>query len=290
MVKKMDENVTATISSGNMGHSIAAYGARAGIKVIVFIPEFAPEEKIQLMLLHGARVIKVKADDYSMMKNHVLSLAEKLRLRIVSGNGPIRVEGYKLTAFEMFEQLKQEVPDYIAVPTSACGHIGDIFKGHRELHQAGIIKKFPKMIIVQAENNSPIVTTVKQGKDYIVPFAHFHTIAKAITSGNPMGGDEMIHKTRKYHCLAESVTEEEILLSQQKFGEAGYFVEPATATTLYAVKKLADSKQIEDEAKVVLVLAGTGLKDLSVFSHYHYNVLKSDLDHIETDIQRIISK
>ena len=289
MAKLMGEKITATISSGNMGHSVAAYGAKAGIKVIVFVPEFVPDEKIQPMLLHNAYVIKVKADDYSIMKMQILNLAEKLHLRIVSGNGPIRVEGYKLTTFEMFEQLKHEVPDYIAVPTSACGHIRGIFKGYRELHQAGIIQKLPKMITIQAENNSPIVTAIKQRKDHIIPFTNFQTIAEAITSGNPAGGDEIIQKTKEYNWLAESVSEKEILLSQQKFGESGYFVEPSTATTLYAVKKLYECNTIEENARVVLVLTGTGLKDLSVFSHYHYETLKSDLGNIEADIKRIIS-
>ncbi len=290
LAKRMGENITATISSGNMGHSISAYGARAGIKVIVFVPEFVPNEKIQPMLLHGANVIKVKADDYSEMKKHILGLAEKLHLRIVSGNGPIRVEGYKITAFEMFEQFKQEVPDYIVVPTSACGHIRGIFKGYRELFQAGIIKKLPKMIVVQAENNSPIVKAIKQGKDHVIPFTNFHTIAEAITSGNPMGGDEIIQKAKQFGWLAENVSENEILLSQQKFGESGYFVEPATATTLCAVKKLFASKKIEKNARVVLVLTGTGLKDLSVFSHYHYDIIKSDLIQIEDDVKKITSK
>ncbi|MCZ2846052.1 MAG: pyridoxal-phosphate dependent enzyme, partial [Candidatus Bathyarchaeota archaeon] len=136
MAREMKENVTATISSGNMGNSIAAYGAKAGIKVIVFIPEFVPREKIFSMFIHGAKVIRVKADDYSKMKKHILGFAKKLKLRIVSGNGPIRIEGYKLTAFEMFEQMKKRVPDYIAVPTSSCGHIRGIFKGYRELQKA----------------------------------------------------------------------------------------------------------------------------------------------------------
>jgi len=289
MTKKMGESVTATISSGNMGHSIAAYGARAGIKVIVFVPEFVPKEKIQPMLLHGAHVIKVKAEDYSVMKKKILSSAEKLHLRIVSGNGPIRVEGYKLTAFEMFEQLKNKVPDYIAVPTSACGHIRGIFKGYRELFKAGIIGKLPRMIIVQAENNSPIVSAIKQGKNHLIPFTNFQTIAEAITSGNPMGGDEIIHKTKEYSWLAESVSEEEIVLAQQMFGESGFFVEPASATVLYAVKKLYDSNKIEESAIVILILTGTGLKNLSIFSHFHYVILMSDLNHVEDIVQRLIS-
>lgn len=289
MAKKMGEKFTATISSGNMGHSIAAYGAKAGIKVIVFVPEFTPDEKIYPMLFHGANVFKVRADDYSEMKKFVLNLAKKVKLRIVSGNGPIRTEGYKVTAFEMFEQLQNQVPDYIAVPTSACGHIRGIFKGYRELFEAGLIKKLPRMIVVQAENNSPIVSAIKQNKGHIIPFSNFHTIAEAITSGNPMGGDEIIQKTKQYKWLAESVTEEEIIVAQQKFGEGGYFVEPATATSLYAVKKLRESQLIEKEASVVLLLTGTGLKDLSVFStSYNYEATTSDLAHIESDIRKVL--
>jgi len=288
MAKEMKEQVTATISSGNMGNSIAAYAAKAGIKAIIFVPEFVPREKIFSMFIHGAKIIRVKADDYSVMKKHVLGLAKKLNLRIVSGNGPVRVEGYKLTAFEMFEQMKKNVPDYIAVPTSACGHIRGIFKGYRELYKAGIIKKLPRMIIVQAKNNSPIVSAIQQGKNKVIPFSNFHTIAEAITSGNPMGGNELIHKAAVYHWLAESVTEEEILNSQRKFGETGYFVEPASATSLFAVKKLREAGKIEKNATVILMLTGTGLKDLDVFQNYPVNVMESDLHRVEGDIKKLL--
>lgn len=116
----------------------------------------------------------------------------------------------------MFEQMENKVPDYITVPTSACGNVRGLFKGYRELKQAGITDKLPKMIVVQAKNNSSIVTAIKQGKDQVVPFSNFHTVAEAITTGNPMGGDEIIHKAKRYNWLAESVTEEEILVSQTK--------------------------------------------------------------------------
>jgi len=288
MAREMKEQITATISSGNMGNSIAAYGAKAGIQVIVFIPEFVPKEKIFSMFIHGAKVIRVKADDYSIMKKHILGFAGKLKLRIVSGNGPIRIEGYKLTAFEMFEQMKKQVPDYIAVPTSACGHIRGIFKGYRELKKAGLIDRLPRMIIVQAKNNSPIVSAIQQGKDNVIPFSNFHTIAEAITTGNPMGGKELIHKAYKYHWLSESVTEEEILQSQRKFGESGYFVEPASATSLCAVKKLFNAGKIEKDATVVLMLTGTGLKDLDVFQQYRVDVLESDIENIEKDVKSML--
>ncbi len=152
MAIHMNEKRTATISTGNMGHSMAAYSAHAGLDSLIFVPHFTPTEKIRSMAIHGATIVRIEAPDYSDMKTAVLDLAEKYQLRIVSGNGPVRVEGYKLTAFEMFEQMEGKLPDYIAVPSSAGGHIRGIFKGYKELLIAGLIQKIPRMIVVQAYN------------------------------------------------------------------------------------------------------------------------------------------
>jgi len=289
MAREMGEKVTATISTGNMGHSIAAYAARAGIKALVFVPEFAPREKLMAMTMHGAAVLKVQAPDYALMKKTVLGLAKEFSLRIVSGNGPIRVEGYKLTAFEMHEQRRGEVPDHIAVPTSACGHIRGVFKGYRELLAAGLIARLPRMIVVQAANNSPIVTAIKGGLKQVVPFANVHTVAEAITTGNPMGGDEIIAKAGQYGWLAEDVTEEEILEAQRALAQAGYFVEPATATALFAVRKLRGAGQIAAHESVVLMLTGAGLKDLEALKLQPCKVSESSLDTVRRDLEPMCS-
>lgn len=288
MAKEMGETVTATISTGNMGHSMAAYGARAGINVLVFVPDFTPDEKLLAMALHGAQVIKVIAPDYSEMKRQILQMASTTGLRIVSGNGPLRVEGYKLTSFELFEQMQGQVPDYIAVPTSACGHIRGLFKGYVELQKAGCISRLPKMVVVQAANNSPIVSAIKSGARSIIPFANVHTIAEAITTGNPPGGDEIIHKANEYGWPAEEVTEEEIVLSQKKLADSGLFVEPAAATSLYAVKKLRARGVIEKEAAVVLMLTGSGLKDMHVLKHHDVNIQTTALGNVGNTINNFL--
>jgi threonine synthase len=289
MAREMGERITATISTGNMGHSIAAYAARAGLKALVFVPEFATREKLMAMTMHGATVLKVQAPDYALMKQTVLGLARQFNLRIVSGNGPLRVEGYKLTAFEMHEQLAGEVPDYIAVPTSACGHIRGLFKGYRELLAAGLIDRVPRMIVVQAANNSPIVTAIKQGLKRVVPFSNFHTVAEAITTGNPMGGDEIIAKAGQYGWLAEDVTEEEILQAQRVLAHAGYFVEPATATILYAVRKLRAAGRIARDASVILMLTGAGLKDLDALELQPFEVCETNLATVARELENALS-
>ena len=120
------------------------------------------------------------------------------------------------------------------------------------------------MIIVQAENNSPIVSALKQGKTRIIPFRNFHTIAHAITSGAPYGGNEIIQKARHYNWLAESASEDEIIHSQRILKESGYFVEPASATVLPAVKKLRFKWKDGANDNVVLVLTGSEKKKISI--------------------------
>ena len=288
MAKEMGESVVATISTGNMGHSMAAYGAKAGLKVLVFVPHFIPNEKIAAIGVHGATIIKVMSADYSTMKRQVLGMAKKFNLRIVTGNGPIRTEGYKLEAFEIYEQTKGKLPDYIAIPTSACGHIRGVFKGFLELKQAGIIHKLPKMIVVQAKNNSPIVSAIKQGKKQVIPFSNFHTIAEAITTGNPPGGDEIIDKATKYGWLAEDVSEEEILISQKMLAESGFLVEPATATSLYAIKKLRDNGKIKKHESVVMMLTGSGLKDAGVLRSHPSNTKEMELEKVESALLELV--
>ncbi|HOC58125.1 MAG TPA: threonine synthase [Verrucomicrobiota bacterium] len=286
MAQELGEPTLATISTGNMGHSIAAYAARADLKALVFVPEFAPREKLLAMTIHGAAVVRVRAPDYALMKQAVLGLAKEFNLRIVSGNGPIRVEGYKLTAFELYEQTRGDLPDYIAVPTSACGHIRGLFKGFRELRAAGLIRRLPRMIVVQAANNSPIVSAIKQGAEHVIPFTNFHTVAEAITSGNPMGGDEIIAKARAHSWLAGDATEAEILEARRQLAQAGWFVEPASATTLCAVRKLREAGKIAAGESVLLMLTGAGLKDLGDLQHQPATVIESSLDTLRRDLER----
>ncbi len=288
LAKELNETSVATISTGNMGSSIAAYGTRSGIRPIILIPPYCPEEKIRSMAIHGATILKIESPDYGTMKKKVLSLADPLKLRIVSGNGPIRVEGYKFCAFELYEQMERQVPDFIAVPTSACGHLRGLFKGYRELKEAGLISKLPRMIIVQAANNSPLVSAFKQKKKTPIPFTHVRTIATAITTGNPPGGEEILEKAYQYDWLAEDAAEEEILAGQKLLGEAGFFVEPSSAVSIPAIGKLRQAGKIERNARVVAILTGSGLKDTAAFSQQTAPVIHSSVSQIESDLKTVL--
>jgi len=286
--KALKETLTATVSTGNMGHSLAAYGARAGLRVLVFVPAYTPAEKIAAIGIHGAEIFRVRTRDYAGMKKTLLALAEEQGLRIVSGNGPFRVEGYKLTAFELFEQTGGKLPDFIAVPTSACGHIRGLFKGFVELQKAGLIRDLPKMIVVQAANCSPLVTAIKAGLKQPLPVKDVHTLAEAISGGDPPGGEEILEKAYRYGWPAEFVTEAEILIAQKTLARAGYFVEAAAATSLGAVKKLRENGRIASGSSVLLMLTGAGLKDIGILKYHSADIRNITVRALGTEMQKII--
>jgi threonine synthase len=146
------------------------------------------------------------------------------------------------------------------------------------------------MRVVQAANGTPVVASIREGRDPIIPASGGDTIADAITSGGPPGGDEILLKARQYGWLAEDVTEEEILDAQRRLAGAGYFVEPAAATSLAAVKKLRAAGKIGEEDPVILMLTGSGLKDMSVFTRQSVNVIESDLRRIRGDVEKILAR
>jgi len=58
----------ALASTGNMGASVAAYAAFAGMECKVFIPDIVGKEKITQMKAYGAETIAVDGDYSVAMK------------------------------------------------------------------------------------------------------------------------------------------------------------------------------------------------------------------------------
>jgi len=159
-----------------------------------------------------------------------------------------------------------------------------------QFHPEGLYMRYPKFLapfsaLVQAAANSPIASAIKSGSLTMIPFANFTTVAEALSSGKPPGGDEIIAKAYQYGWLAEDATEEEIIEAQKRLAGAGFFVEPASATTLAALKKLRASGTIDAKSCVVAVLTGSGLKDTSVLSRHKLDIVDTDMHGIEKYIQ-----
>ena len=117
--------------------------------------------------------------------------------------------------YEICEQLNYDVPDRIVIPVGNAGNISAVWKGLKEFHELGFIKKLPKMTGIQAAGSAPIAQTIKAGSDKIVPVETPETIATAIRIGAPVSWKKAVNAIRESKGTAETVTDDEILEAQK---------------------------------------------------------------------------
>lgn len=279
--KAREEGAKAVMcaSTGNTSASAAAYAARAGMKCFVLIPKGAIAlGKLAQSLMHGADVIAVDGNFDDALKI-AREITDKYPVKLVNSVNPFRLQGQKTAAFEVCDVL-EDVPVYHALPVGNAGNITAYWMGYKEYHDAGVIKKLPRMLGFQAAGSAPIV----EGRIIENP----KTIATAIRIGNPASWQGAVNAAKESDGLISKVTDSEILDAYKKLAFLeGVFVEPASAASLAGVFKLHKQGYFEDREEVVVcTLTGHGLKDpeLAVETVGQPKVCNADMHEIVKEI------
>jgi threonine synthase len=242
-------------STGNTSASAAAYGAAAGLRVVVVLPkgQIALGKLLQA-LVAGATVVAVDGNfDAALRIVRALAEAESGRVALVNSVNPHRLEGQKTGAFEVCDDLGR-APDVLAIPVGNAGNISAYWAGFRAYAEAGRIASLPRMWGVQAAGAAPIVRGA--------PVEHPETIATAIRIGNPASWAKAVAARDESGGRIDAVTDDEILAAYRDLARLeGVFCEPASAASVAGVAKAAAAGELEPEALVVCVLTGSGLKD-----------------------------
>jgi len=261
---EVNAEAVAAASTGNMGSSISAYSAKAGIKCIILITATTPIEKVVQILIHGANTIAVD-QPYPELYRMIFEMTEKYRVYLVHSDSPMRVEGQKTAAFELCEQLGWISPDKVIIPTSSGGNISAYWKGFFEFKTIKLIDRLPNMVCIQAAGCAPIVKAVKDGKESPELWPSPETVAHSISNPNPSlaSGRRCLTLLRESDGIAEDVSDLEILDAQKLLAATeGIFAEPAAAASIAGLKKLINNGYIDEHEKVVCVITGAGLKDV----------------------------
>jgi len=152
-------------SAGNAGGALAAYGARAGLPVRVYIPRDTPETLVEEMRGYGACVLPVDGliDDAGRIAAEYAR--ETGAFNVATFREPYRVEGKKTMAYELVEQLGG-VPGTIVYPTGGGTGLVAMWKAFDELQRLGWIDaRRPVMAAVQADGCAPIVRAFARGEE-----------------------------------------------------------------------------------------------------------------------------
>ena len=263
--KRIGARAVACASTGNTAASLAAYAAQAGLPALVFVPAGQTAlGKLAQTLAYGARTLAVRGD-FDECLRLVEAAGPRLGIYLLNSINPFRLEGQKTIGFELLQQRRWEVPEWIVLPAGNLGNLAAFGKALLEARDWGLIDRIPRLAGVQAEGAAPFARGFKEG------FRTRHrtqadTVATAIRIGNPASWDRATQVIRQTDGVVLAVPDEDILAAKRVIDGAGVGCEPASAASVAGVRRLVASGTISRTADVVAVLTGHLLKDPEIIS------------------------
>jgi len=244
---------------GNLGASLAAYCAKAGLNCHVIVPKLVDVGKLAQMLVYDAVIEEFgEIIDDSIRKAE--ALAEEMNwYQATAELNPLVVEAQKTISYEIFEQFG--VPDWLIVSMGSGGSIYSIWKGFKELNQIGVTKSLPKMVGVQPKGSASIVKTMLERRSEMIKISKPSTHALAILVSEPLQGEFAIKAIKESNGLGLTVSDTEIFAAELQIAKLeGIFAEPASSATIAALTKLVKMGKIGESDSVVCPITGSGLK------------------------------
>jgi len=273
-------NTIVTASTGNAGSSLAGICAAQGQKAIVMVPESAPIAKLTQIVMYGARIIPVKGTYDDAFDLSVKATEHFGWYNRNTAFNPLTIEGKKTVSFELFDQMGETLPDRIFVPVGDGVIISGVYKGFEDLYKLGIINKMPIIVAIQAEGSDNLVRNIHTS-DFKVNASN--TIADSISVDYPRNFYMAKDFIQKYGGETLVVSDKEIMKASKSLSKnTGLFAEPAAAAAFAGLLKYKQENKISAGSKNVVLLTGSGLKDIAS--------LQKELtipDAIEPDLKKI---
>jgi threonine synthase len=258
---EFDTLICAT--NGNMGASLAAYSARAGLICHVIVPKVVDVGKLAQMLAYDAVIEEFgEIVDDSILKAEAVA-KETGWYQATAELNPFAVEAQKTVSYEIYEQFG--VPEWILVSMGSGGTIYSLWKGFKELRQLEMIESLPKMVGVQPEGCAAIVKALTEERSESEKSRNPSTRALAILVAEPLQGELAAKAIKESEGLALTVSDSEILSAELQVAKLeGVFAEPASSATIAALEKLVQEEKIRKNDSVVCLITGSGLKATDV--------------------------
>ncbi len=277
-----------TVSTGNMAASTAAYGARAGLETFVLLKEGTSPMSLRAAGIFGPHLVAVRGD-YGRLFYESLRIGRALGVYFMNSIDPFRVEGYKVTGFEVFVDLRRRLPSHVFVPLSSGGHLLGLMRAYEDLERAGLASGYPTFVGVQAEGCAPLASAFEAGRTTYERLKEARTAAHAISNPAPPGGNAVLKMVRDHRGLIVSVSDEQMFAAQRELAAAeGLFCQPESAVTLAALSKLRAARRLDDAGAKVLVLTGSGLKAPHALESLPLDVVETDVAALEGRLGELV--
>lgn len=244
-------------STGNAAAAYAAFCARAGIRLWVFLTSSVPAEKMRELALYGAEVVKITGT-YDQAKGVAADFAARRGFPFDRGAKMIPgKEAMKTVAYEIVEQLGWRAPDwYVQAVSGGIGPLG-VHKGFSELYAAGLIDRIPRLGLIQSEGCAPMVRAWERGEGHATPVQP-DTLITVLATGDPGPAYTTLKQAIDSAGGAMvSVSDGEAFRAMRRVARAeGFSVEPAASVAFAGLETLRARHHIEADACVVVNCSG----------------------------------
>lgn len=262
MARRFGARTIALPTAGNAGAAWAAYGARAGIPVVVAMPADAPPLIQQEVRLYGASLHLVDGLISDAGRWIAEGAAREGWYDASTFKEPYRLEGKKTLGLEIAEQLGWRAPDVILYPTGGGVGLLGLWKAFDELRALGWIDRDappPRLVAVQAAGCAPVVRAWEHGADTTEFWHGAETVAAGLRVPGPLAGALMLRALRETGGTALTVTDDDIRRALGELARRGLWVCPEGAALLPAVRRLRAEGWIGEGERVMLLNTGSGL-------------------------------
>ena len=127
------------------------------------------------------------------------------------GSSCFGIDGYKTIAFEVYEQLGNQVPEWFIVPISYGDTLYGIYKGMSDLKEMGYISKLPKF--VAAEVFGAVESTLSAQSEIPISQPGTPSIQTSIATG--FTTYQTVKAVRETNGIARSSHDQEALKMQK---------------------------------------------------------------------------
>ncbi len=252
----------ACSSTGNSSTSFAkGVETFPGFKLHVFVGR----DFLHRMNFPSSDVVKVYwVKDATFAEAHECARAFTRHHPDVTGErgffNPGRREGLKIAFLEAVLDMPEAPHWYFQAASSGMGVYG-VWRGAQQLFRMGRIERLPRLACVQQETCCPMVRSWRAASAVTRPqdiVAEPRGIAEAILRGNPTNTYPHLHRiVQQSGGTFESVTEAQIREAQTMVHELeGIEICPASATTVAAIKLMAEAGELRRDEVVLANLTG----------------------------------
>src|SRR5437868_3548521 len=155
----------ACASTGNTSASLALFASLAEMQGIVFIGSGKISfGKLSQALDYGALTLQIQGDfDACLRRIRQIAVDRpEVGIYLMNSVNPFRLEGQKSIMLRVLEARDWQSPDWIVVPGGNLGNCSAFGKAFTELKELGLIKKIPRLAVINASGANTLNVLVNQ--------------------------------------------------------------------------------------------------------------------------------